>query len=611
LFADLRGYDPDPGLRVDPGQALEGFLRAVGVPGEHVPPVVEDRSRLLRSLLAAYAPRGRRVLVVADNVSTSGQAASLLPSDGACAAIVTSRHVLADLDARLLNLDALTTDQAVELLEAALLLRDPADSRVRDHPGDAERLVVLCAGLPLAVQIVAAQLAASPAKPLAAIAADLDDVASRLAEMAFADRAVHAVFDTSYQQLPDDQARLFRLLSLNPGPDVSTPAVAALSGLLEAEARRGLEALARAHLIEPSAPYGRWRMHDLLRLHSAHHGTTRSDADQRDQALTRLLDHYLTITRAASAHLDPVVKEPSRLGFSDRQQALAWLDGEYDNLTAATLRAEEAGHPAIACDLPMAMSRFMEWRRHFNDWTLLAHAALHAARTLDDRSGQAYALSTLGSALHEVRRFDEAITAHQDAVQIFRDIGDREGEGSALNNLGGTLAQMGRFDEAISAHQQDLQICRDADDRHGEGIALNNLGLALHEWRRFDEAITAYEDAVQIFRDIGDRQHEGGSLDNFGLTLRKVERFEEAITAHQQGLQICRDTDDRYGEAKTLSCLGIVLGDVGRFDEATAALHDGIQIFHEFGDDHNETRARDELEEILLARDAVLDGSAD
>src|ERR1700733_2805155 len=126
LFADLRGYDPDPALRGDPGQALEGFLRAAGVPGDQVPSAVEDRSRLLRSVRAAYASRGRRVLVVADNVSAAGQARPLLPSDGGCAAIVTSRHALADLDARLLSLGTLTTEQAAGLLGRALHLRDPA-----------------------------------------------------------------------------------------------------------------------------------------------------------------------------------------------------------------------------------------------------------------------------------------------------------------------------------------------------------------------------------------------------------------------------------------------------------------------------------------------------
>ena len=46
-------------------------------------------------------------------------------------------------------------------------------------------------------------------------------------------------------------------------------------------------------------------------------------------------------------------------------------------------------------------------------------------------------MNNLGVALGEVRRFEEAITAHQDAAAIFRETGDRHGEGTALSNLSG------------------------------------------------------------------------------------------------------------------------------------------------------------------------------
>jgi hypothetical protein len=64
LFVDLFGYDP--ARRLDPGQALEGFLHALAIPGEHIPPHTQDRARLYASVLAAYAHAGRRILVVID-----------------------------------------------------------------------------------------------------------------------------------------------------------------------------------------------------------------------------------------------------------------------------------------------------------------------------------------------------------------------------------------------------------------------------------------------------------------------------------------------------------------------------------------------------------------
>jgi len=633
LFTDMRGYDTDPAVRRGPGQALEGLLRAVGIPGEHIPADVEDRSRLLRSVLAAYGARGRRVLVVVDNVSTSGQALPLLPSDGACAAIVTSRHVLADLDARLLNLDTLATGQGSDLLDKALRLRDPADCRVRDQPGGAARLADLCAGLPLALQIVAAQLAANPAKPLAAMTADLDDVASRLAGMTFADRAVQAVFDSSYHQLTDAQAHLFRLLSVNSGPDISTPAAASLTGLAEPEAGRGLEALAQAHLIEPGAAYGRWRVHDLLRLHSARHGDVEAEQDRRDQAISRLLDYYLATTTAANAHLDPRVTDAARLGFPDQDQALDWLDTEYLNLTAATATAA-AGHAAIARDLPQAMWHFLRRRRHLNDWVALSKTATEAARALTDRDGEATALNGLGSALQEMRRFEEAITAHTDAARLYRGIGNSHGEGKALINLGAALIQNGlpdqaaaalhdaveifertgdrlhqamalqnlgtvlrqvRVEEAVAMHTDAIRLYRDVGDRHGEAMVLNDLGADMAKLSRFDEAIAAYQDAVRLYGETGDPHGEAMALNNLGAVLGdthgQLGRFDEAVTVHANAAQLYRETGDRDGEREALHNLGIALRQTGRFDQAVTVQGDAAQICRELGERFHEAAA--------------------
>jgi len=643
LFVDMFGYDPR--RRLTAAQAAAGFVRALGIPGEHIPADAQDLERLLRSVLDACATQGRPVLMVVDNVSDQDQAAPLLPAHPACRAIVTSRHTLGRLGARLIDLDILDTGQAVELLRLAVEVARPGDQRITGHPGDARQVAEACAGLPLALRIAAALLADNPRKPLAAMASDLADQARRLAELSYGNDALAAVFDLSYQHLPDEQARLFRLLSASPGPDIATPAAAALAGLPEAEARWGLEALARAHLIEPGGSYGRWRMHDLIRLHSTHHGQTHAGADQRPAAFTRLLEHYLATTRAARAHLDPRIADPASSGFPTHEQALAWLDAEYPNLAAVTYAAAaDSGHLTVARDLPAAMGGFLLWRRHFSDWITLSQTALAAAQALHDERGQAAALNNLGIALDRVRRFEEAITAHQDAAQIFRDTGDLPGEGRALNslgialrqadrfeeaitafqdaaqifrdtgdlpgegralnNLGIALRQADRFEEAITAHRRDLQICRDTGDLHGEGGALSNLGNALQEEGRFEEAITAYMDAAQIFRDTGDLHSEGTALNNLGLALRKANRFEGAITAHQQDLQICRDTGDLHGEGMALRNLGLALRKADRFEEAITAYMDAAQIFRDTGDLHSEEIALNDLQETRQARDS-------
>ncbi len=225
-------------------------------------------------------------------------------------------------------------------------------------------------------------------------------------------------------------------------------------------AQHRLEELAEAHLVEPADGYGRWRMHDLVRLYAISLRDQHTDADGREAALGRLLEFYLATTRAADAHLKPTEPDPAdpaSLGFVDRGLALGWLDAELPNLTAA-VHAAATAHPDIAIDLPLALWRFLDWRRLFNDWITLTGIALEIARRTGDRHGEGMALNNLGIALREVRRFAEAITAHQDAAAVFRETGDRHSEGMALTGLGVALREVWRFEEAITAWSDAAEI---------------------------------------------------------------------------------------------------------------------------------------------------------
>ncbi|WP_437014184.1 AAA family ATPase [Streptomyces sp. enrichment culture] len=216
LVIDLFGYDPE--RRLAPEQALHNLLRALGVTGEHIPSDLQDRARLYRSVLAAFAEQGRRILVVLDNASTAQQVDSLLPTDGGTATLVTSRHIL-DIGAHLHELAVLDPFASTELLRDALRqARGPADTRVDDDPEAAAVVADLCAGLPLALRIAAALLADAPARPMASLTERLRQSHTRLDELSREDRAVRTALHLSYRGLDDQHARLFRLLPLSPAP---------------------------------------------------------------------------------------------------------------------------------------------------------------------------------------------------------------------------------------------------------------------------------------------------------------------------------------------------------------------------------------------------------
>ncbi|MFD0885223.1 tetratricopeptide repeat protein, partial [Streptosporangium algeriense] len=324
------------------------------------------------------------------------------------------------------------------------------------------QLARLCGGLPLALHLAAALLVENPALQVTELVTQLLPADRRLDELRYGDETITAVFDLSYRRLTAEQRTLFTLLPLNPGPDISTDAVAALTGQAQADARRTLTELARTHLIEPAPGQQRWRMHDLIRLYA----TRKTEPDglpvERDQALTGLLDYYQDTTEHAARHLGtPEAATSSR--FPDRDGALRWLDAELANLIAAVQHCATSTSPrhrVLARDLPLTLAAYLEWRRHFTDLTTLATIALHTAEHLGDRHREGIALANLGVALQGVRCFDEAITTGTQALQIFREISDRHGEGTALNNLGNALLGKRRYIKALKIMSQARLILR-------------------------------------------------------------------------------------------------------------------------------------------------------
>ncbi len=463
------------------------------------------------------------MLVVVDNASAEAQVRPLLPGAGPHRVLVTSRHTLAGLGARLLDVGVLDDRAAARLLAHVLRAAWPGDERITSDPHAARRLAAVCGGLPLALRITAALLAADPALTAAELAGQLSDEISRLPALRYDDGSatgapsVAAAFDLSYRHLDETAARLFRLLPINPGPDISAAAAGALAGAPDGQTRTVLGRLARAHLVESGGP-GRWKMHDLLRLFAGQLDDADTDVaagtSEGEQARDRLLAYYLEGATAGDAHLRALPGTPVPGKFVGREQALAWLDAERPSLVTAVTMAARTSRDQVALDLPLRLSKYLSWRRRFDDWLTVLVISRDTARRLGDRHGEGMALNNLGVALRCARRFDEAIAAHRDAAAIFRETGDRRGEGTALNNLGLALRYARRFDEAIAAHRDAAAIFSETGDRRGEGMALGNLGTALMEVRRFDEAIAAQQDVAAIFRETGDRHSEGTVLNN-------------------------------------------------------------------------------------------------
>jgi DNA-binding SARP family transcriptional activator/DNA-binding XRE family transcriptional regulator len=261
LFVNLHGFGR--GLPLRPIDALSGLLRGLGVPGERIPAQQDEAAALYRSVVA-----GQRMLVMLDNAATAEQVRPLLPGTPTCLVVVTSRDRLGGLvashGARPVNVDVLTPAEALELLR-----RMVGHSRLDAEPEATAQLARVCGYLPLALRIAAAQLVDSPTQTVAGYLAALAS-AGALDMLASDDDpsvAVRTTLDTSYNHLNDQQRRMFRLLALAPGRDLTIEAASALTATTPHQASRLMSRLVATHLIGEPTP-GRYAFHDLVRQYA-------------------------------------------------------------------------------------------------------------------------------------------------------------------------------------------------------------------------------------------------------------------------------------------------------------------------------------------------------
>ncbi|MGW0370734.1 tetratricopeptide repeat protein [Streptomyces coeruleorubidus] len=588
-MVNLRGYDPTPVL---PEDALEALLRALGVAAEHIPPTLDEREGLYRSQLDALGREEDRVLILADNASTSEQIRPLLPARHH-AVLVTARHTLPGLGARLFNLHPLQPDAAVDLLHQRLEVADPDDRRVEDEPAAADELAALCGYLPLALQIAAALLADDPDQPLSERVRMLTDAGTRLGGLNDGERNLSALFDECLTRLSHQEADLYRLLGLHPGPDISTPAVAALTGQPADKITPVLRQLVRARLLtQNSQARDRWSMHDLLRVHAQEQARTTMDRDRvprrrYEQARVRLTDHYVRHAEAADTQFRPPGEAVSTL-FAGREQALAWFDAERENLLAIT---HTYARTQTALDLGFSLGRYLEWRRRHQDHLTVRAHALEACQALGDVLNLAGAWSNLGTALNELKRHTEAHEAHLTAIDLFQQTDDTHGQADAWNNLGSVLSELKRHTEAHDAHQTALALFQQTDDTHGQARAWNNLGTALSELKRHTEAHDAHQTAIDLFQQTDDTHGQAIAWHNSGNTLRRLKRHTEAHDAYRTALDLYQKSGDTHGQAVAWNSLGTALNELKRHTEAHDAHQTAIDLYQQTDDTHGQARA--------------------
>ncbi|MBJ7904640.1 tetratricopeptide repeat protein [Streptomyces sp. DSM 110735] len=615
LFIDLFGYDDQ--RYIAPDRALTSLLHALGVPEEQIPVHLQDRSRLYRSILATYARDGARILVVVDNAASADQVKPLLPSDGVNAALVTSRHLLS-IGARVHQVEVLDSDSAIELLRRVLLIGlGEDDHRIDAEIGGGHELARLCGYLPLALQICAAVLIDTPRRPISSLAASLKAAQSRIDRLHREGDAVRPVFDLSYARLSGEEKKLLGFISFSPGTDVSTTAAARLIDSPEDATEELLISLSRAHLVEQGTVWGRWRLHDLVRLYALE---AVEEFPGQEEALVRLLEYYIDHAREASAVL---LGNISGDLYLNRESALEWFDSERHNLVASVhIGAKQDGLVGYAAEMSHRLAPYFDARRFFNDWKEVMEVFLTSLTSAEFTELRARTLDSLGMACRELYQWDASLAFHREARELARSTDRTDMLAPFLNNLGNALYAVSEFDAALGAHSEAAGLFLDHADNLGFARSTDNAASALRELGRPEDAIVLHEAAIEKFREGGATESEARTLTHMGCTLQELGRLDEAIAAHRQASELLKDnhllnvagyalinlshtlrengdldgalascnealelhaaTDDSVGRARACNQLGLICTDLGEVDQAISHFEESLDLLANF-----------------------------
>lgn len=572
LYADLREHRRGSGIEL--AGVVEGFLRSLGV-SESLPPDLGRRAGLLRSHL-----RDKQMLILVDHVATAEEVVRWLPGGAGCAVAVTSNHDLDGLfeyGAVRVPVERLSFDDGVELLR-----KHCGTTRVDAEVEAARSLVALCDGLPLALNLVGAKLRRRTSLSLAT-------AATTLAAAAELESAVLAAFDFAYDDLPEKARRLWALLGLHPGGELSVDAVAALMN----DPEDVLDDLARANLLEWDEDTGRVRLGEVGARHAAAKAKDELTPEGREMAVRRLVRHYLVLASAADlaamddrmrlVQHDKTIKDKAEQ-LGEKKAAYLALDAERHNLVGVLTTAAEHGLFAEVWRICEALWPYFLNRKHLRDWITTTRQGVAAAQAVANPAAEARLRAQLARALSEQREFGAAEEELRQAAELAE--GTPLLMASVAEFTGKLHRDRGAYDRAVPHLRRALEIFTTVG--RTRGVAIQHLAIAqvLHLSGDHEGALVEADLAFATFAELDvDPRNPGNVLLTKAKVLDALHRREEALAALRKAMPYLRQADAVLLQAQAMEHMAAV--DAERSDEHIAA---AIELYRQVGDQESVAR---------------------
>jgi DNA-binding SARP family transcriptional activator len=610
LFADLHGASSHP---IGPMQALERFLRALGIPGSQIPAGLDERAEVYRGLLG-----DRKTLVVIDDAASESQVRPLLPGGAAAAVIITSRNRLAGLAGAIhVDVNVFTAEWSLKLLAQIV-----GAGRVQSQASEASLVAQHCGNLPLALRIAGARLSARPHWSIQRLVDRLADETRRLDELRYGDLDVRPSILLTYQSASDDARRLFRLLALL---DLTFFPGWVSSILLDqplAHAEDLLDDLVNAQLIEltgtGSGVHQQYRFHDLIRVFARERLAAEEPVAKRSAALERWFGALLYLAeRAHSRYLGgdyaclpsdaPRRQLPDGLVDQLLRDPISWYESARLALVSAVRQAAQAGFTELCWSLAYNSATLFEVRSYLDDWRATHDIALEVTRRAGDIRGQAAILYSIGSLHVAQHRFELAREEFAAATRLFTQAGDEQGIAIVTCQTAYIDRLTGRLADAEAHYEQALALFKKLPDQTAAVYLLHGLAQIKLELRQIAEAKRLLAQATLLIQGLQPGRVAAQVLHRTGEAHLQSGEVPEAIDSFERALERVRSIGDRIGESYALQGIGVAQIRQRRYDEALGTLSQALELARATAERLAEGRALLGLCELALAREGLDD----
>jgi predicted ATPase/DNA-binding SARP family transcriptional activator len=456
-------------------------------------------------------------------------------------------------------------------------------------------------GIPLAIEIAAAQ---TRALPVEAIAERLGQrfawLNRQVGETLPRQRTLHTMIDWSYELLSEQERLLLCRLSVFAG-GWTLEAAEAVSAPGEPCAEI-LTELVDHSLVVFGADSGhrRYGMHETICYFAQGYLT---GSDQEADALERHARYYAQLVfRAAENREGQTLTERLRIVKDDHdnvRRAFEWLLGN-DHAQALGLVAQ------LGMDL-----NFWELGGFFQEGRRWLERALNGtqASVSSQRAQALLAAADLSSAISD---FGYGLQCARQAQQLSQQLGDQRGEIDArlkydeLAELAGghanlheqveealQMAEMisysagtakarqvlasiafhtGQFETAVQHVLPSVKLWRELDKPFELAAALNRLATALLEIREYAASQQAFLECRDIYQSLGYRRGVATALQNLGGVAYKLGDYARARVLFSDGLRIRRDLGLQRGYAYSFEFIADVNEMEKRYEHAVQLL---------------------------------------